>query len=375
MTYGISPQQKTPDYWAVLCQEIAAYVPEIDTTQIPSRDVDKWVLSSNLQKSIRRGLGNTAIGTATKLLALDPRYFWRRLLVIAYEDVGVANIGLCYDLLKFFRREAVHAQLGVDRVAAYFVEALSRSCKSRSLCDAIAMLEFNVRREEYEKPWFGMPDAEIVRAISCTEISAMRRVAALRHICGYAEHTRGIHRSITPARKELMREVCCRLELTEMETTLFISGQGVTDSLNIPIPLVVQLARGERREMQTEHISRCEDGILYAALDRHTRIGKRCLVEFAATSKHIVEFFRRHSQLNPVAVLGSMLFIIEGASLSRWLLFRHSDSLRQSFDRVFIQAAGVDKELVPGLQTAVHEGLSELNDIRVKALGHRQKER
>jgi replication-associated recombination protein RarA len=77
---------------------------------------DRWLLASNLQKAIRRGLTDVALGTASKLLIVDARYFWRRLLVIAYEDVGFSNITVCHDLLKTFRREALCRDLGPERV-------------------------------------------------------------------------------------------------------------------------------------------------------------------------------------------------------------------------------------------------------------------
>jgi replication-associated recombination protein RarA len=132
MTYDLFPQCIGTRHIAALTEKIAAYAPNVSSEHTPVSAFDKWVLASNLQKSIRRGLAHIAIGTATRLLALDARYFWRRLLLIAYEDVGFANIGLCYDLLKFFRREAAHAQLGVERVATYFVNALSQSLSRTS---------------------------------------------------------------------------------------------------------------------------------------------------------------------------------------------------------------------------------------------------
>ena len=368
MTFDLFGQHVQPNHISTLTDKIAAYTYQIGVAPVSAIHFDKWVLSSNLQKSIRRGLSVTAIETAIKLLAIDPRYFWRRLLVIAYEDVGFANIGQCYDLLKFFRREAAHSQLGPDRVAAYFVEALAKSCKSRSLCDAIAMLEFNVRLEELEKPWFGMSDDEIVSAISCTENSTTSRVAALRHICGYTENSKGVYRSITPARPELMLEVCRRLELTEMETTLFISGQSVSDSLNIPIPLVSKLARGGSQECQAEQVFEGKDGILFAAFDRHTRAGKNCFNRFAQDVDAVREFFQRQpSKLDPVSVIGVAVFIVEGSCLNRWVVFPQSNDLRQAFEQNFIERVGVTGDSASQLLTIVRENLSILNAIRAVA--------
>ena len=70
------------------------------TPDIIPTATDRWLLASNLQKAIRRGLTDVAMGTANKLLIVDARYFWRRLLVIAYEDIGYGDITKCHDLLR-----------------------------------------------------------------------------------------------------------------------------------------------------------------------------------------------------------------------------------------------------------------------------------
>ena len=362
MTNDLFPEGASVASIAELSDKITSY----RLTEQPLVGIcDKWLLASNLQKSIRRGLAANAIATALALQSLDCRYFWRRLLVIAYEDVGLANVLLCHDLLKSFRREALHLRLGARQVAAYFAGALANSCKSRSLCDAIAMLEFNVQREEYEKPWFGMSDAEIVNAVNCTEISITRRVAALRHICGYKDNSRGMYHSITPARTEPMREVCCRLELTKTETTLFISGQSVSDSLNDPIPLVATFARGERQEMQVEQLFDGIDGILYAACDRHTRLGKRCFAKLAHEVEPFRDFFQRQPRkLDPVAVIGAAIFLVEGSCLNRWVIFPQSDDLRKTFEQNFLEHVGVTGESSGELLTTTRNNLPTLNSFR-----------
>jgi replication-associated recombination protein RarA len=52
---------------------------------------DRWVASSLLQKSIRRSETQLALRAAFRLNAFDRSYTWRRLLIIAFEDVGAAE--------------------------------------------------------------------------------------------------------------------------------------------------------------------------------------------------------------------------------------------------------------------------------------------
>jgi replication-associated recombination protein RarA len=52
---------------------------------------DRWIASSLLQKSIRRSNVQLALRAAFTLSAFDRSYTWRRLLIIAFEDVGAAE--------------------------------------------------------------------------------------------------------------------------------------------------------------------------------------------------------------------------------------------------------------------------------------------
>lgn len=363
----MTTQRELPDTQStpLLVERITAYRPQVEAKHVPTT-TDRWLLASNLQKAIRRGLTEAAVGTATKLLAVDERYFWRRLLVIGYEDIGFGDIGLCHDLLKTFRREALCRQLGAERVAGYFASALANARKSRALCDTIAMLEFNVRLGEYERPCFALTDEQLVDVI-CSDGPLMTRVAALRHICGYRENAGGSYRTLAPARPELMREACRVLDLTDIEITLFLSGQSTSESLNIGLPLVAQLARGEQQEQQAEQVFEGVNGILFAGLDRHTRLGARCFKRFAREVKALADFFHQHPELNPVAVLGVSVFIVEGSRLNRWLVFPGSDILRQTFEQNFLEHAGVAGQSASELLAITSDNLAELNRIRSEA--------
>lgn len=346
---------------------VAAFKPRIASKYAPA--ADRWVLASNLQKSIRRGLAQSAVATATRLLEVDSRYFWRRIVVVAYEDVGLADPALVHELLRTFRREAMHRELGPERVARYFAHVLARARKSRSLCDALAALEFSIRRSDYERPYHGMTDEQLVHAACNAGAPTLYRVAALRHVCGYREFAQGTYRTLAPARPELMREVIRRLGLSEVESTLFLSGQSVSEGMNIALPLVAQMVGGNQEERQAEQVFAGKNGILYAALDRHTRAGKRCFARLACECKAVRQFFDRRPALDSVAVLGAGVFVVEGAVLGRQLVFDGSDDLQRQFDRNFLEYAGLDEDDHRELLALVIDSLPRLNRLRAEEIG------
>ncbi len=53
---------------------------------------DRWLAASALQKAIRRGDALTAGRAVRTLYRYEPRSAWRRLLVIAYEDIGIGAL-------------------------------------------------------------------------------------------------------------------------------------------------------------------------------------------------------------------------------------------------------------------------------------------
>lgn len=361
-------QRDTGNTGLLLVDRIAAFQLSIAPEDVPAT-ADKWLLASNLQKAIRRGLTRSAVATATKLLTVDAPYVWRRLLVIAYEDVGFGDLQLCFDLLKTFRREALHRDIGPDRVAAYFADRLSQALKSRALCDGIAMLEFSVKRGQHERRCIRLTDDQLIAMACSADTPVMIRVAALRHICGYREVVNGSYRTGIPARPELMREVARRVELSEMTTTLFLSGQGVSESLNIPLPMVSQMVRAtEVSEQKAKQVFKGKNGLQYCALDRHTRAGKRGFATLAREVKAVRKFFDRRPGLNAVAVLGVAVFIIEGSGLNRWLVFDGANSLRQTFERNFLEYVGIIGDDADELLAVVADSLSRLNQLRAKVM-------
>ncbi|WP_040299731.1 hypothetical protein [Agrobacterium albertimagni] len=73
---------------------------------------DNWLATSTLQKAIRRGEIETALLAAAYLIEKQPARFWRRLVVITLEDVGIADLRLVGEVLLAFGRLSWRAEHG-----------------------------------------------------------------------------------------------------------------------------------------------------------------------------------------------------------------------------------------------------------------------
>jgi hypothetical protein len=195
------------------------------------------------------------------------------------------------------------------------------------------------------------------------------KVSALRSICGYGEVVGGRHKVLRAPQRDLMAEVCKMQGMTEAETTLFRSGQGVAESMNVPMPMISPMVK---HGGQSDQIQKLEyegaNGILFASLDRHTRAGKRCFAKLAAESEPLRDFFAERPRLKPVAVLGFAAFIEEGARLSRRLVFAGEDALRAQFNHNFLESVGVVGHDQISLMALLAEALPLLNDLRTEEM-------
>lgn len=92
----------------------------------PFAQADPYLLASALQKAIRRGDAIVARRAGYQLYAIDRQRLWRRLAVIALEDVGIADINVATELIAIATMTAARRLLGGDTAALDF--ALARAC-------------------------------------------------------------------------------------------------------------------------------------------------------------------------------------------------------------------------------------------------------
>jgi hypothetical protein len=101
---------------------------------------EPWVISSLLQKSIRRSETDIAQRTALSFYKLKGAAIWRRLMVIAFEDVGIGSIDALTLTVAVAGDSTWRKDHGGDlRLAVQLASVLAEAPKDRSadyLCDA-----------------------------------------------------------------------------------------------------------------------------------------------------------------------------------------------------------------------------------------------
>ncbi len=97
----------------------------------------KYKVGSALQKAVRRGHADLAAKFAQAIHnSSESDYVWHRLIVIAFEDVGVANIPMLAQMCHAARFKTVRSQYDGARLASYLAHSLASGVKSRSFTEA-----------------------------------------------------------------------------------------------------------------------------------------------------------------------------------------------------------------------------------------------
>jgi hypothetical protein len=130
--------------WREMCEALETYEWELSPEPFPlSR---KWELASALQKTIRRGDRHLALQLIAKIQSMRPQehaYFWRRLAVIACEDVGSGNTELTVFVVACSQVfTPVQSKDVLFDVFGFLVERLCAvAVRSRIACTAACILE------------------------------------------------------------------------------------------------------------------------------------------------------------------------------------------------------------------------------------------
>ena len=107
-----------------------------------ARNLDKYLALSLLQKSIRRNEFQLAWNASSYLLKFYPETFWKRLQVIALEDVGVADLELVLATLMIAKKQnSLASKNNYLSLAWALVSELCSSKKDRSADDLFDVLD------------------------------------------------------------------------------------------------------------------------------------------------------------------------------------------------------------------------------------------
>jgi hypothetical protein len=146
---------------------------------IPST-VTTGVATALLQKAIRRGRTDLALAAAEVLLRLDPDRLWRRCVIVAFEDVGIANTDLIYQTVTAAAlRSRLARRFGAWRLVSLIVSRLAVSPKCRA-ADDLHVAAFDCPAWHHDRLEVAELPMSDLLAVIASDVSFERRAVALR---------------------------------------------------------------------------------------------------------------------------------------------------------------------------------------------------
>jgi hypothetical protein len=258
-------------------------------------NTDRWVANSLLQKAIRRGEVNVARGAALTFLEQGGSAIWRRLIIIAFEDVGAASPEVAAMTVAASTDASWRKRSGGNvKVATCLARLLAEAPKSRSAEHLITSGD--------QHPSFAN-ERRLVSASSIADnldtVVDPSKSLARRALAGWRASGIGWNGD-----KALGKDLAGLLEafrqLGVPEALVFSTGVAATASrepITLMVPLV-WLAAHEAQEPTTVHLdvprSSVIDGVPNYALDQHTRTGREAIRELVKYNSEIRECLERY---------------------------------------------------------------------------------
>ena len=318
---------------------------------------NRWILSSALQKSIRRGDTEIGLRAALGLLEADPRTLWRRLMSIGFEDVGLGGLEVASAVPALLEAATWRKAVGEARIANWIAEQLCAAPKSRSADDVLVALQYHPGLEDLMGRLAEVETSQLLDTIANQSIDIVERCATAWYALG------------TPRLREaniIQRNGCqgiwSALADLGVPETLIASSELACRRTNNPLALFVCVLSIDRPKGSVEtpsfYQSELIDGIPAYTLDGFTRSGKAAIRSWRAQSETLGQYPLRSIQL--------ALFFIEGALVTPAHTWSETTRLRQLAVEAGVGGNRLTQAQTSQLMKAVENELPTL-------LGHRRR--
>lgn len=262
----------------------------------------KWIASSSLQKSIRRGLDERARWHCDQLLQIDPYYMFRRLHTVAVEDVGIANILMLAAYATGGGSKTWQSKMGGrTTVARALVTELAVSPKDR-LGDELKTLDLRERQdsEKWNREVADLPDDELMQILQDRQEGLTHRALALMYLTRFEPSDRNaLVPRIAPKKnwRTALMEVCTVLKTPLLLRELcWVYAGRMMERQAYCLPLAWDLMKDEQWRVEDDAgiVDEVAGSWPAVAIDGHTSQGKKAIAKLIKRDSLAQELNEQH---------------------------------------------------------------------------------
>ena len=333
---------------------------------------DPWLASSALHKAIRRGDAENAERAVLTLIRHRGTGVFRRLLVIAYEDIGIADTDLLVDLTKLCTDARYRRKFGdTTTVARWLVREMAAAPKDRSSDYLIGSAVYRTDWERWRESAGSVDVGGRIEMAISSDRSLGQRATAAWYASGVEA---GREHRFGPG--NLVRMVA---EFIDAGVPEAVGGAVLAAAKATKEPIVVMLLpllQELAAKIEPTAIRKIEmpptlnvEGVPTYALDKHSRVGREAIMRFAkentavraALGRHVPEF--RHRDATSLAA-----YYTDAIPIARRLQWHKADELQRLGTDTDLAWAGIPQEGMAELLDVFRDGLDHLNDVRSRLL-------
>jgi hypothetical protein len=334
---------------------------------------DPWVVSSLLQKSIRRGETEIAQRAALTLCKFKGTAIWRRLTVIAFEDVGIGDLAALTITVAVGSDSAWRKRHGGDwALAVQLAGTLAEAPKDRS-ADYLCQAKDHPALGDFTQT---MANASVETKLSNVRAKTLglpqRAVAALSALStgsrGEISRTMGALDALLVTFRELGVP-------EELVVASRIGAARTREPITLMVPLIWLAANDSQKQLcyfPVPPLAALGEVPLYA-LDQHTRLGRTAIWRFACENNAVRQCLARFVPENRWRSSAHMTaFYVDAAPVARRLVWDQSESLEAFGIERDLLYAGIPVEGIQPLLEVMRANLDHLNNLRRDVLARSQ---
>lgn len=328
-----------------------------------------WIAMSLLQKAIRRGREDLALRAAATLLVDTPDRLWRRCGVIAFEDIGLADVDTLGIVTAALGGKRIRASLGDGEwaVASFIVSAMARAQKCRAADDLLANVDSHPALASTRREFALMPTRDLLE-IATGSSPLIERGLALSIAIGSSGHP-AKNASTRRGEPQAAFDHLCEAGFPHGVVEIAREGYRKTNEILCQLlALLADEARGDTTIVSDDFPPEVMIGDVPSwAFDMFTREGRAAFVRFLKTDCESARWIRAHiAPPRQVDFLGGIVFRVEGGLLKDRLRWPIGDELRRKMD---LDCNGPDCLDASEILELSRSDLPLLNEIRAQANG------
>ena len=342
-------------------------MPKIPPSPLP---IDRWIASSMMQKAIRRGDIQAAQAAGCMYLLNDNAGVWRRLIVVAYEDIAATATDALIETVVICTDSAYRRAVGAIPALLYLCERLAAAPKERSsdylICSAKTHPSFELMREECSS----LTVDERILLSSDKNRSLPERATAAWYASGLEWR---------PEQRVGKGDLLSLIEHSQslgmdsrLASATFLAASRIREPIVAMAP-VLHLAIKSSKSVAlraSQYAARITPyGIPTYALDKHTRLGKQAMRDFISQSKLLRTQLERYLPDQRWAdAIGLAAFYVDAVPITPHLHWDETASLERLGIETDFLTVGLSYEQGQSLILAVQKQQEVLDRIRGQAI-------